>query len=169
MKIIAAIQLILSISAYCISKPSFELEGSFSLNTFSNNLRILAIEKTSLVFTDKIAANIFGEQTYRNYSLTNSLFAGVEYRFFGQKAQLPIGLFCGINDIHIGQYFSILPVIGANTGLILWINEIASLRVNYYSKCYFAEQNVFGNDVYIGLGIKIKMTEFRKNRGNEEN
>jgi hypothetical protein len=166
MKAITALQLIFAISAYCASKPTVELEGCFSLNSFSNNVRISAIEKASLVFRENVVANFFGEQSYRNYSFINSIFTGVEYRFLRKNVQLPIGLFCGLNDIHIGQYSSILPVVGANTGFILPFNEIVSLRVNYYGKCYYAEQNVFGNDIYIGIGIKINKTNFKENRSN---
>ena len=134
-------------------KPVVEVEGCFALSSFAGNLKISMIEKVSFVTKINTAVSIFGEQSFRNNSFINSLFAGAEYRFGNETMQVPLGLFGGIYDVHIGQYSTFLPVAGTNTGIIVWFNEIASLRINYCAKLYFDKEVVFGNDLLVGFAV----------------
>lgn len=157
MRISVVLFLTFVITSSSFSKPEFELEGCFALNSFSNNVRVSIVEKFSYVFRQNMAVSLFGEHAFRNGSSVNSFFAGPEYRFaFRYPIEVPLGIFGGIYDLHIGQASIVIPVIGANTGLFVWLTENVSLRVSYYGKFYFDETTVFGNDIYIGLGVKIK-------------
>jgi hypothetical protein len=138
------------------AKPALELEGCLAINSFANALRISAIEKVSLVVAERYALSVFGEHSARNYSFTNALAGGVEYRLLKGKVQLPAGVFGGINSLHIGQYAFVQPLAGGHCGVILWLTEAASVRCNYYGKLYFGEQTIFGSDLFLGVNVRIK-------------
>jgi hypothetical protein len=139
------------IATYAHPAPSLEIEGYVTANTFNRSIRISVIEKFTTVIKHSFGVSVFGEQALRNNSFENSIFAGAEYRFGKKSLQVPIGLFAGINDLHIGQYAAVIPVVGGSSGIILRLSERSSLRVNYFGKVYFDTETVFGNDVMIGF------------------
>jgi hypothetical protein len=154
---------ITAVYVHAFTAPVIETEGCFALNSLAANYRITLLEKVGLAINNNFAITVCGEQSLRNNSFTNSIFTGMEYRP-GRKLQVPLGLFGGISNIHIGYYRSLTPVAGCNSGLIIWLNEAASLRINYLAKLYFDKAIVFGNDCFFGFAFSFLKGPDRRDR-----
>ena len=132
-----------------------EAGGNFSFSTFDRNTQLRTEEYIGYNVSRFYNICISGEQYYRNHSLSNAGFVGNEFRYGIAALQIPIAVSAGLEDLRIGSFHQLTPVLGIGSGMYFTIVPQVSLRANYKLLRYFDEVGVWGNDVTLGLCVSF--------------